>query len=262
MRYSVRGVKGLDYDKLMNIAAELGCQLMSSGAEIYRVEESMGRLLQAYNLPSAEVFAIPNCIIVSLTTPEGHPLTRMRRVAGHGTDIQRLERYNDLCRDLCVRVPPLEEAQALLEAVADTPRYAPWQVLLGYGIAPAFFAPLFGGGVGDAASALLAGLGVGVCLLYGRRFMGNNSFFRTIICSAVASLLSLLLVRLGLGRSVDTVTIGVLMVLVPGVALTNAMREIMAGDVFSGLSRTADAILVAAAIALGSAVGLAIGQVF
>ena len=47
MRYSVRGVKGMDYDKLMNIAAELGCQLMSSGAEIYRVEESMGRLLQA-----------------------------------------------------------------------------------------------------------------------------------------------------------------------------------------------------------------------
>ena len=82
------------------------------------------------------------------------------------------------------------------------------------------------------------------------------------ICSAVASLLSLLLVRLGLGRSVDIVTIGVLMVLVPGVALTNAMREIMAGDVFSGLSRTADAILVASAIALGSAAGLAIGRFF
>ncbi len=252
----------MDYDKLLNIAAELGCRLMSCGAEIYRVEESMGRLLRAYDLASAEVFAIPNCIIVSLTTPEGHPITRMRRVAGHGTDIQRLERYNDLCRDLCARVPPLEEAQALLSAAEETPRYAPWQVLLGYGIAPAFFAPLFGGGVRDAASAFVAGLGVGACLLYGGRFLGNNSFLRTVICSAVASLLSLLLVRLGLGRSVDTVTIGVLMVLVPGVALTNAMREIMAGDVFSGLSRTADAILVAAAIALGSAAGLAIGRVF
>lgn len=47
---------------------------------------------------------------------------------------------------------------------------------------------------------------------------------------------------------------------VPGVALTNAMREIMAGDIISGLSRTADAILVASAIALGTVVGLAIGQ--
>ena len=51
-----------------------------------------------------------------------------------------------------------------------------------------------------------------------------------------------------------------LMNLVPGIALTNAMREIMAGDIISGLSRTADAILVASAIALGTVVGLAIGQ--
>ena len=58
----------------------------------------------------------------------------------------------------------------------------------------------------------------------------------------------------------DTVTIGVLMVLVPGVALTNAMREIMVGDIFSGLSRTAESILTATAIALGVMVSLAIGN--
>ena len=135
-------------------------------------------------------------------------------------------------------------------------------MLLGYGIAPAFFSPLFGGGVGDTLSALMGGLAVGFCLLYAGRFIGSNSFFRTAICSAVASLVSLMLVRLGLGRSVDTVTISVLMVLVPGVALTNAMREIMAGDIISGLSRAADSILTAAAIAIGTAVGLAIGGLF
>ena len=58
----------MDYEKLLNMAAELGYQLMYSGAEIYRVEESVRRLLHAYGLPSPEVFAIPNCIIVSLTT--------------------------------------------------------------------------------------------------------------------------------------------------------------------------------------------------
>ena len=78
----------------------------------------------------------------------------------------------------------------------------------------------------------------------------------------MASLLSLLLVRLGLGQSVDTVSISVLMVLVPGVALTNAMREIMAGDIISGLSRAADSILTAAAIAIGAGIGLAIGGIF
>lgn len=253
----------MDHDKLLNISVELGCQLMVSGAEIYRVEESVRRLLQAYGLESPEVFAIPNCVIVSITTPEGHPITRMRRIASHGTDIELLERCNALCRQLCAQRPPLDEAQARLAALSDRfPRHASWQILLGHGMTAAFFAPLFGGGMADTLAALLAGLAVGACLLYGSRLMGANSFFRTVICSAVASLLSLLLVRLGIGRSVDNVTIGVLMLLVPGVSLTNAMREIMAGDMISGLSRTASAILTAAAIAIGSAVGLAIGCSF
>ena len=250
----------MDYDKLLNMAAELGYQLMYSGAEIYRVEESARRLLHAYGLEAPEVFAIPNCLIVSVATPEGHPVTRMRRVPAHGTDIELLERCNELCRQLCVRPPLVEEAQAALSALSDqTRQYSPRMMLLGYGAAPAFFAPLFGGGFGDTASAFLCGLAVGLCLLYGGRFIGANSFFRTAVCSAVAAFLSLALVKAGLGESVDVVTISTLMVLVPGVALTNAMREIMAGDTFSALSRTADAILVASAIALGAAAGQALG---
>ena len=253
----------MDYDKLLNCAVELGCRLMYSGAEIYRVEESISRLLQAYGLESPEVFAIPTCVIVSVTTPEGHPITRMRRIATHGTDIELLERCNQLCRWLCAQRPTVEEARSLVRALTDYARqYAPWQVLMGYGIAPAFFSPLFGGGAADAVCALIGGLAVGLCLVYGRRLIGSNGFFRTAVCSALGSLVSLLLVRMGLGNSLDNVTISVLMVLVPGMALTNAMREIMAGDIISGLSRAAEAILTASAIAIGSTVGLAIGGAF
>lgn len=253
----------MDYEKLLNTAAELGCQLMFSGAEIYRVEESARRLLLAYGLEKPEVFAIPNCVIVSVVTPEGHPITRMRRVPAHGTDIELLERCNALCRRLCEETPPLDEAQRAVDILPKTsPRYSPRWALLGYGLAPAFFAPLFGGGPGEAAAAFCCGLAVGVCLLYGGRFIGANTFFRTAVCSALAALLAMLLVRAGLGESMDIVTISALMVLVPGVALTNAMREIMAGDTFSGLSRTADAILVASAIALGAAAGQALGGIF
>ena len=37
----------MDHDKLLNLGAELGRRLMTSGAEIYRVEESVERLLPA-----------------------------------------------------------------------------------------------------------------------------------------------------------------------------------------------------------------------
>ena len=166
---------------------------------------------------------------------------------------------------------------ATLYAASSAVPYRPWTrpgpwwtaslppaaatVLLGYGIAPAFFCPLFGGGFWDSLSAFFCGLVVGTCLLFGGRWLGSNSFLRTLVCSGIASLLSLLLVRAGLGNNVDLVTIGVLMLLVPGVALTNAMREIVAGDTYSGLSRTAEAILIATGIALGAAVGLGIGYI-
>lgn len=40
----------MDYDRLLNLTTDLGYQLMASGAEIYRVEESMHRVLNAYGL--------------------------------------------------------------------------------------------------------------------------------------------------------------------------------------------------------------------
>ena len=79
----------LDYNKLLLLAGELGYRLMESGAEIYRVEESVHRLLRAYGVEEGEVFAIPNCIIISLTSPQGEPLTQIRRGHLPAGEVQR-----------------------------------------------------------------------------------------------------------------------------------------------------------------------------
>ena len=94
----------MDYDALLDLGTELGYKLALSGAEIYRVEESVQRLLTAYGL-QPQVFALPSCLIVSVNTPIGHPITQMRRIPPHGTDIELLERCNELCRQLCREVP-------------------------------------------------------------------------------------------------------------------------------------------------------------
>lgn len=252
----------MDYEKLLNLAIELGYQLMASGGEIYRVEESTYRLLKAYGLVAPEVFAIPNCLIISITTPQGHPVTQMRRIPNHGTDIELLERCNALCRHLCTHPVPLAEAFAQVkDLAAQTPRHDTRLALLGYFLVPAFFSPLLGGDLFDGLAAGMAGLVIGFLLIYARRLLGENAFLRTALCSALASLICLFLVRMGIGHNVDQATIGVLMVLVPGMALTTAMREIMVGDIVSGLSRTAEALLIGTAIALGAVAALALGQV-
>ena len=239
----------MDYDALLNLGTELGYKLVLSGAEIYRVEESVLRLLTAYGL-QPQVFA--SCLIVSVNTPAGHPITQMRRVPPHGTDIELLERCNDLCRQLCREVPPLPEAAELVGKLGQDHRSYPTRVLLlGYAAAAAFFTAFYGG---------LCGLAVGVWMLWASPRLRFNNLFQTLIGAAIASLLALVLVHMKIGGQLEAITIGTLMVLVPGMALTNAMREIMVGDIFSGLSRTAESILTATAIALGVMVSLAIGN--
>ena len=251
----------MDYDKLLNIAIELGNQLMSSGAEIYRTEESIFRLLRAYGLEDPQVFAIPNTLIVSVTTPQGHPITRMSRIPPHGTDLEHLERCNDLCRRLCFNPLPLEDAHGLVKALrSEVRRYRGWQILMGHALAAGCFCPLFGGNLPDMVCAAICGYVLGLFVMYGSRFIGYNGFFRTVISSAIASVLPVFFVRIGIGQDVDLVTIGVLMLLVPGAALTNSMREIMAGDILSGLSRLAEVLLTASAIALGAALGPWVGR--
>ena len=250
----------MDYDALLNMGTELGYQLMYSGAEIYRVEESVRRLLTAYGL-QPQVFAIPNCLIVSLNTPTGHPITQMRRIPAHGTDIELLERCNDLCRHLCQETPPLVQAKALVDGLGKKRRLYPgWVLLVGYMGAAAFFAAFFGGGLLDSAYAGLCGLAVGLWSQYVGKFLNLNSFFNTLIGAVIASMTALGLVGLTPGQNLEAITIGTLMVLVPGMALTTAMREIMAGDIISGVNRTAASLLTAAASALGVVISLAIGQ--
>lgn len=250
----------LHYDKLLNLGVELGRLLMTSGAEIYRAEESVTRLLTAYGL-EPQVFAIPNCLIVSVTTPDGHPITRMCRIPSHGTNIELLESCNDLCRHLCQKPLPVDEAQILLNALPKNVKsFSPPYILFGYGLAASFFCVFFGGNVADWFCAAITGLAVGALGLFGQPLIGSNMFFRTVISSTLASILPFFFVQFGIGVHQESISIGVLMILVPGMALTNAMREIMAGDITSGINRTAEVILIATAIALGTAFSLLIQQ--
>ncbi len=246
----------LDYDKLLGLTAEIGYQLMDSGAEIYRVEESMQRLLLSYGVSTGEVFAIPNCIIVSLTADGAHPLTQLRRVKPHSTDIDQLERYNDLCRRLCRETPPLDDALRQVQAIVRTRRE--WSLpvrLAGYFLGCGMFSLFFGGGGRDGLCGGLCGILVGLCLTL-TSYLGANPFFRTIAAAAVSALAAVGLTACGLGQQQDKIIIGALMALVPGIAITNAMRDFMAGDMVSGLNRTVEALLTGAAIALGAAMAL------
>ena len=248
----------MDYDVLLNLASDLGYGLMASGAEIFRVEESIQRLLIAYGMEKADPFVIPNCIIVSFLAPGGKTLTQVRRIPSHGTDVDLIERYNDLCRTLCRETPSLEEARRRLLQIGQTRRTYSFPVLLvAYWSVAAFSCLFFGGSPVDGLCSGFCGLAVGLALT-GMTRLNANLFFRTMLCAALTGFLALGMSHLIPGSHSQLIIIGALMALVPGLSFTNAIRDVMAGDMVAGVTKIADALLTGVSIALGTGFALAL----
>lgn len=250
----------IDPDQLLDLTSELGFRLMCTGAEIYRVEESIQYVLRAYGVHTGEVFAIPNCVIVSLTDPSGHASTRVRRIPAHGTDISLLESYNEFCREITHAPIPVPDALARMDAIQTRHFVYPFPVLLlAYLVGGGFYSLFFGGTLRDGLCGAVCGVAIGLCL-WVMDYLRANSFIRTLAGGAVAALCALVLVDTGLGDNMDFITIGALMILVPGIAFTNALRDIMAGDLISGTNKAVEALLIATAIALGTGFVLSAAQ--
>lgn len=245
----------MDYNTLLDIATELGYQLAMSGAETFRVEESISRVMAAYGI-TAEVFSIPNCLHVSIETPDGTPVTRMRRIGSHGNDLDAVEKYSNLSRKLCSETPDLETASQWLKDTAKARRtYSLPLYLLGNFLGACGFAVMFGGGLIDSLCAGVCGIVVGLVNTY-MDHLKANQFFRIITASFSMALLAYITGSFGIAANTDAVIIGTLMILVPGLLFTNALRDIIYGDTNSGINRIVQVLLIAAAIALGTGAAL------
>lgn len=238
--------------KLLDMTIELGYRLAMCGAETFRVEEAVKRSISAYGM-EAEVFSIPNLLIVTLKTPEGETATRIKRIGFHGNDLDGVEQFSNLSRKICAETPDPEEGLLwLAEKEKTRVRYGLGMELLGAFLGSAGYCLFFGGTVIDMLWSGILGIIVGLL----NHIMGKfhtNPFFSTITTSFLSSLVAYTIGAQGLCNITNSVIIGTLMILVPGLLITNAMRDIIYGDTNSGINRIIQVLLIAVAIALGTA---------
>ena len=125
--------------QLLNAAVDVGYMLLANGAEIYRVEESIQRILYAYDAKNADVFAIPSCIIVSINDRDNEAITKIRRLYSRDTNFDKVEQTNDLCRRICSEKPEYAWIKSELARIEQRPAYSfAWQ-LMGYALAASTF---------------------------------------------------------------------------------------------------------------------------
>ena len=240
----------MNTDQLLEMVGFAGKLLIESGAEIYRVEETMVRLCTCFHeVDDAESFVTPTGIMFSVTVAK-KTVTKVLRVRSKGTDLHCIDRINDLSRRATTHAYSIDDIMAELQEIAKEPRYG-FSVTLLFGALSAFgFALFFHGSYREAIISFVIGMVIKiVSFIFEKREW--NAFFTNALSSGIAAVCALGAHELFPIVDTDIVIISSIMLLVPGLAITNAVRDTMAGDYLSGVSRATEAFLIAIALAAG-----------
>lgn len=239
-------------DLILDCILDIGEILLSSGAEVLRVEDTLTRLCKAYYFQNINVFSITSCIILTANSNDGRIFTQTRRVPNRSTNLQKVAVANALSREICN--DPIS-ADLFKEKIADIQHikaYSTTVQCLSYILTASAFALFFGGTVLDGVAAAFSGAFVFFVQLFIQKMRMNN-ILQSALVSAFSALFIVLLVIIGLGQTPDKIIIGNIMLLIPGVAFTTALRDLVNGDTLSGLMGICESVLKAISIAIGFA---------
>lgn len=250
----------MDYKLVMNTAILAGELMLRSGAETYRVEDTMNHILRTAGTQTVEASVMMTGIVATISNPDMRPITVMKRVQERGTNLNNVMRVNEISRKYCAGDMTLDEAYGCLKEIGGK-LYGVWLYNLATILIPAGFAPLFGGSVREILAAALVGAILALVVTAGKRLQ-IHGFILDTVSSLVIAVAAILLKQIIPAIDDDIVIISSIMPLVPGVAITNAVRDTLQGDYISGGARILEAFLKAAAVALGVGAGIALAGVF
>lgn len=243
----------MDVNKIISIATEAGRVMLQNGGETYRVEETISRICEAYLIKNSDSYVTPTGIMVSATDIYGNNVSIIKRIRNRNIDLEKISSVNDLSRNIKSKGITADEFLEQLKIIENQPRYGYKITILASAFIAAFFTLIFGGSHGDFLASFFIGGIIQSITIYASK-LDINSFFVNIIGGMVSSTLAILFVIIGISSSIDKIIIGSIMLLVPGIAITNAIRDTIAGDLVAGLARSAEAMLIAVGIAVGSGI--------
>lgn len=246
--------------ELLNCAMDIGEQLLVCGAEVHRVEDSVKRICEAFGAVRTDVFIITSSMVVTVHDSKGNTCTQTRRIISTGTDFEKIHRLNALSRKICSEGLTVSQIQTELAHIAAGKPHPLWTECLFYAIISGAFTLFFGGGWIEAAVAVVIGGLIRLVMWVADKTVANKIFSK-FLASFAATALAFATLKLGWVPTVDNMMIGIIMTLIPGIGLTNALRDLFTGDSIAGLLRSIEAVLIALAIAAGYFLFVALGGV-
>lgn len=241
-----------DVNQLFSACLLAGKIMVESGSEMYRTEDTMRRMAIHGGVPEPQIFTTPTVITMgTLQTPN----SQLIQISNRTLDLEKVARVNAASRDFTSNQLDLETLiQRLHRIDCNAPTFVPWLQFVSAGVVSATLMILFSGQYDwfDLPAAFIIGTLGFVVYFYINRAV-KIKFISEFTSALTIGLLALLAVQLGVGRSANNIIIGAVMPIVPGVPLTNALRDLLAGHLLSGMARGIEATLSAGAIGSGIA---------
>ena len=264
--------------KVLELTTRIGEVLLKNGGEIFRVQETMQRIAKAYGVEGFHVYELANGIFASIEE-DGRQICQQLQVGNEEKDsddlvvasqiryiplssihLGRVAAVNNLSREIVAKKYTMEEARKKIEEIDKIPFTNNLLQIFVSGLGSGAFCYLLGGSLIDSLASFLSGILLWCFVLYLSK-KGANKIMLNILSSALVTLTGILMFRYVFGENMDKIIIGSIIPLLPGVPLTNSIRDFLNGDYLSGTIRMIDAVLVACCIALGVGVVLRVFQI-
>lgn len=239
-----------------DIAVKAASAILENGGETYRAEETAVRVAYALGAIEASAFVTPTVVIVSVTDETKQYHTVIRRIRKRGVNLTKISQVNTLSRLLASRERTSEalSAESMLDHIISQPPHTAARTAAAAAFCSMFFALMFGGSWQEALAALIIGLVLRIGLTQLEK-LPVTGFIILFIAGCGISLLCELAFALSLIPSPVVAMTAVLMQVVPGLAIVNAIRDLIAGDLVSGVARATEAFVTAASLSAGATSG-------
>lgn len=239
--------------KLVQTILDIGAAMMKCGAECSRVEDSLFRMCKSYGFERYDIFALPSNIQVTIEINEGNIHTQIRNIEHISNDFRTLDKLNGLSRYACANKPDELELNNRFEDIMNNSSDRIIFRYLGGVMGGSAFTVFFGGGMFDAIAAAIVSF---LIIFLSSRFSEDksNPMIYNFGLSFISEVLIIILSALKIARNPDSVTIGIVMLMVSGIGVINGMRDMINKDIMSGMINVVNAVLGAAGIASGIAI--------
>lgn len=242
------------YQDLLDTCLTAGELMIEGGSEMYRVEDTMLRIAKSAGEPDPRVFVVPTGVFMSL---DHGNYCQSTLVHERNINLELVDQINSLSRAFADKKITLQEVKKEVDKIAHGgfPTFPLWLQTVGAAVLSGTLMVMFMNNydwVDFPAAAVVGAIGF-LSFYYFKRFT-NVKFLAELVAAMVMTVIAAGLVHLFPKMIIDNILTGALMPLVPGLALTNALRDLFKGDILSGMVKICEALLTA--FALGGGVGI------